>query len=130
MSIIHRQNIALLHSIMSIIISESFSIKDNRVARYAKALSHPARIAILRTLMDKGGCTCGDIVSGLPLSQSTTSQHIKELKDARLLKRTTEGTSALYSIDMEEWELAQKYFNRLFECNTQVVALYEDLAQQ
>jgi DNA-binding transcriptional ArsR family regulator len=66
--------------------SDEFSVKDNRVARYAKALAHPARIAILQYLAKQQSCVCGDIVEELPLSQSTVSQHLKELKDAGLIK--------------------------------------------
>ncbi|MEO6693129.1 MAG: metalloregulator ArsR/SmtB family transcription factor, partial [Saprospiraceae bacterium] len=62
--------------------SEDFSIKDNRISKYAKALSHPARIAILKLLIKKQACICGDLVDELPLSQSTVSQHLKELKNA------------------------------------------------
>jgi DNA-binding transcriptional ArsR family regulator len=57
--------------------SEEFTLKDNRLAMCAKALSHPARIAIIRLLLKKESCICGDIVDELPLSQSTVSQHLK-----------------------------------------------------
>ena len=66
--------------------ADEFSVTDNRVAKYAKALSHPARIAILKLLIKKQACICGDIVEVLPLSQSTVSQHLKELKEAGLIK--------------------------------------------
>ena len=62
--------------------SEEFKLKENRIANYAKALAHPARIAILNLLIKKNSCICGDIVEELPLSQSTVSQHLKELKKA------------------------------------------------
>ncbi|HRH55143.1 MAG TPA: metalloregulator ArsR/SmtB family transcription factor, partial [Chitinophagales bacterium] len=62
--------------------AEEFSVKDNRIANFAKALAHPARVAILRILLKKESCYCGDIVEELPLSQSTVSQHLKELKEA------------------------------------------------
>ena len=65
--------------------SEEFSLRDNRIAGYAKALSHPARVAILRFLSEQNSCMCGDIVNELPLSQSTVSQHLKELKSAGLV---------------------------------------------
>jgi DNA-binding transcriptional ArsR family regulator len=64
--------------------STEFNVADNRVAKYAKALSHPARVAILKILIQKNACICGDIVEELPLSQSTVSQHLKELKAAGL----------------------------------------------
>ncbi|TXI77449.1 MAG: ArsR family transcriptional regulator, partial [Flavobacteriales bacterium] len=56
---------------------EEFTVRDNRLARHAKAMAHPARIAILRFLIEKRSCVCGDIVNELPLSQSTVSQHLK-----------------------------------------------------
>lgn len=71
--------------------TEEFTVKDNRIAKYAKALGHPARIAILRLLVKKEACVCGDIVDELPLSQSTVSQHLKELKDVGLIKGDITG---------------------------------------
>jgi DNA-binding transcriptional ArsR family regulator len=95
--------------------TEEFSVKDNRIARYAKALAHPARIAILRLLIQKQACVCGSIVDELPLSQSTVSQHLKELKSTGLIKGDIEGTKVCYCIDEKEWELAKKYMNELME---------------
>ncbi len=94
--------------------AEEFSVTDNRVAKYAKALSHPARIAILKLLIKKEACICGDIVEVLPLSQSTVSQHLKELKEAGLIKGDIEGTKVCYCIDEDEWRAAQSYINELF----------------
>ena len=62
-----------------------FSLKENKLAKYAKALAHPARVSILNLLASKHTCVCGDIVDELPLSQSTVSQHLKELKEAGCL---------------------------------------------
>lgn len=95
--------------------SEEFSVKDNRVAKYAKALSHPARVAILKFLSKQKSCMCGDIVDKLPLSQSTVSQHLKELKAAGLIKGDIEGASVCYCINPKEWKNAQKYLNELFD---------------
>jgi DNA-binding transcriptional ArsR family regulator len=94
--------------------SEEFSVKDNKVAKYAKALSHPARVAILKLLIQKQACICGDIVDELPLSQSTVSQHLKELKDAGLIKGDIEGTKVCYCINEKEWDAAKNYLNELF----------------
>ena len=94
--------------------SEEFSVKDNRVAKYAKALSHPARIAILKLLIKKQACICGDIVEQLPLSQSTVSQHLKELKEAGLIKGDIEGAKVCYCIDEKEWNAARNYIAELF----------------
>jgi DNA-binding transcriptional ArsR family regulator len=95
--------------------SEEFSVSDNRLAKYAKALSHPARIAILKVLIEKQACICGDIVDELPLSQSTVSQHLKELKEAGLIKGDIEGAKVCYCIDEKEWKLALSYINELFD---------------
>lgn len=94
--------------------SEEFTIKDNRIARYAKALAHPARVAILKLLLKKQTCICGDIVDELPLSQSTVSQHLKELKEAGLIKGTIEGKNICYCIDEKEWALAINYLMDIF----------------
>ena len=94
--------------------AEEFSVKDNRLAKYANALSHPARIAILKFLMKNQECICGDIVNKLPLSQSTVSQHLKELKTAGLIKGEIEGKKFCYCIDEKEWKLAEKYISELF----------------
>ena len=95
--------------------SYEFTAKENRLAKYAKALAHPARIAILKLLASKRTCICGDIVDELPLSQSTVSQHLKELKEAGLIKGEIEGVKICYCIDQKEWNAAQVYINQLFE---------------
>lgn len=95
--------------------AEEFSVIDNRLAKYAKALSHPARVAILKLLIQKQSCICGDIVDELPLSQSTVSQHLKELKDAGLIKGEIEGVKTCYCIDEKEWQFAKNYFNEFFD---------------
>ncbi|WP_018611950.1 ArsR/SmtB family transcription factor [Segetibacter koreensis] len=95
--------------------SLEFSAKENRLAKYAKALAHPARVAILQLLAKKQACVCGDIVDELPLSQSTVSQHLKELKDAGLIKGDIEGAKVCYCIDEKEWKAAQSSLNQLFD---------------
>jgi len=95
--------------------SLEFSIKENRLAKYAKALGHPARIAILKLLAGRQACICGDIVDELPLSQSTVSQHLKELKDAGLIKGEIEGAKVCYCIDAKEWKTARAWINQLFD---------------
>lgn len=94
--------------------SEEFTLKDNRIAKYAKALAHPARIAILRLLIQKQACICGDIVDELPLSQSTISQHLKELKQAGLIKGDIDGAKVCYCIDEKEWKAAKERLDQLF----------------
>ncbi len=95
--------------------SIKFTVKDNRLAKYAKALAHPARIAILQLLAKKQTCICGDIVDEIPLSQSTVSQHLKELKEAGLIKGDIEGAKVCYCIDEKEWKVAQQSLNNLFD---------------
>jgi len=94
--------------------AEEFSVKDNRLSKYAKALAHPARVAILRLLLKKNSCICGDIVEELPLSQSTVSQHLKELKEAGLIKGEIDGVKICYCIDEAEWKRARQILDELF----------------
>jgi len=98
--------------------STEFNVADNRVAKYAKALSHPARVAILKILIQKNACICGDIVEELPLSQSTVSQHLKELKEAGLVKGDIEGARVCYCIDETEWNIAKNFISDLFKSFT------------
>lgn len=95
--------------------SYEFTQKENKLARYGKALAHPARIAILKLLAGRQSCVCGDIVDELPLSQSTVSQHLKELKESGLIKGEIEGAKVCYCIDEREWRTAQAQINQLFE---------------
>lgn len=98
--------------------TEEFTIKDNKIAKYAKALAHPARVAILNLLIKKQACVCGDIVDELPLSQSTVSQHLKELKEAGLVKGDIDGAKVCYCIDEKEWENAKNYLTAIFQSYT------------
>ena len=95
--------------------SYEFSVKENKLAKYAKALAHPASVAILKLLATKATCQCGDIVEELPLSQSTVSQHLKELKEAGLIKGEIDGAKVCYWIDAKEWKAAQDWINQLFD---------------
>ena len=92
-----------------------FTKIQNDLAILTKALGHPARIAILQFLAEKKSCICGDIVDELPLSQSTVSQHLRELKNAGLIKGEIEGPSVCYCIDGRAWENAKKVITGLFE---------------
>ena len=95
--------------------SAAFGISENQQAKYAKALAHPARIAILKLLAQKQTCVCGDIVEELPLSQSTVSQHLKELKEAGLIQGEISGVKVCYCINAKEWKAAQAWLNQLFD---------------
>lgn len=94
---------------------DKFTAGQNELATLAKALGHPARIAIIQFLIKSQSCVCGDIVDELPLSQSTVSQHLKELKTAGLIKGTIEGPSVCYCINEEVWQKAGRLFDKLFE---------------
>lgn len=76
-----------------------FDARDRETARLAKALAHPARVAIVRKLIECGECVCGAIVSDLPLAQATVSQHLKVLKEARLVRGEIDGPRVCYCID-------------------------------
>jgi DNA-binding transcriptional ArsR family regulator len=93
--------------------TEHFTEKQNQLATLAKALGHPARIAILDFLLKVDTCICGDIVNELPLAQPTISQHLKELKNAGLIKGNIEGNSICYCIDETALEILQKYFKNI-----------------
>lgn len=95
--------------------TEEFTKTQNELAVFAKALGHPARIAIIQFLIKTKSCVCGDIVDELPLSQSTVSQHLKELKNAGLIKGDIEGPSVCYCIDQKNWEKAKKAIGDLFQ---------------
>ncbi|MBT1705785.1 ArsR/SmtB family transcription factor [Chryseosolibacter indicus] len=95
--------------------AEEFTKAQNELASIAKALGHPARIAILQFLIKTKACVCGDIVDQLPLSQSTVSQHLSELKKAGLIKGDIEGPSVCYCIDEKNWSKASKVLLELFQ---------------
>ena len=96
-------------------IQKDYSKSEITLANFAKALAHPARIAILNLLLKKKSCVCGSIVDELPLSQSTVSQHLKELKAAGLIKGNTSGVSVCYCIDEKNWKAAQILFHNQFD---------------
>ncbi|MCA6364680.1 MAG: winged helix-turn-helix transcriptional regulator [Bacteroidetes bacterium] len=92
-----------------------FSETQNQLAVLAKALGHPARIAILEVLITKNTCICGDLVEELPLSQSTVSQHLKALKEAGLIQGEIEGPRTCYCIHSENWQNAQRLLADFFQ---------------
>ena len=92
-----------------------FSKLDQDLAAFNKALSHPARIAILRYLAEQDTCICGDIVDELPLAQSTVSQHLKELQNAGLIKGSIDGPKTCYCIDQEKYEKMSEVLNYYLE---------------
>ena len=99
---------------MAIHKKEEFTQKEQDLAAFAKAISHPARIAILKVLAQKNECICGEIVEVLPLAQSTVSQHLKELKNAGLIIGETDGPRSCYCINWRSFEKFNTEFNGLF----------------
>ena len=93
---------------------EEFGKKEQELAEFAKSLSHPARIAILKVLAQRNECICGDIVLELPLAQSTVSQHLKELKNAGLINGTIDGPRSSYCINWKAFEKFNSDMNSLF----------------
>lgn len=99
---------------MAINKKEEFKKTEIALSDFAKAISHPARIAILKTIADKDICICGQIVEVLPLAQSTVSQHLKELLKAGLIEGTIEGTKSCYCINWKTFERFANSFNSFF----------------
>lgn len=99
---------------MAIHKKEAFLQKEQDLAAFAKAISHPARIAILKVLAQKNECICGEIVEILPLAQSTVSQHLKELKQAGLIDGAVDGPRSCYCINWKAFRKFSDEFNTLF----------------
>ena len=93
--------------------SEHFTAEQNEMAVLAKALGHPARIAIMEYLLSVNTCICGDIVNELPLAQATVSQHLKELKNAGLIQGTIEGNAICYCVNETTLEKFNNYLQQL-----------------
>ena len=113
----NNRNIAINKlSNMGITKSEIFTEQQNKIALLAKAIGHPARVAILQHLFRTNSCVCGDLVDEIGLAQPTISQHLKELKNLKIIKGNIEGTSICYCIDQETWseivELFQVFFGQ------------------
>jgi ArsR family transcriptional regulator, arsenate/arsenite/antimonite-responsive transcriptional repressor len=88
----------------------SYPDEDLKLARFARALGHPARIAILKHLASLETCCFHEISSELPLANSTVSQHLTELKKAGLIQGSIEPPKVQYCINFENWKLLRKHF--------------------
>jgi len=99
---------------MAIHKKEEFTQKEQGLSSFAKAIAHPARIAILKILAEKNECICGEIVDVLPLAQSTVSQHLKELKNAGLIEGSVDGPRSCYCINWKAFEKFKSDFDSLF----------------
>jgi len=95
--------------------TEEFTLEQNELAAMAKAIAHPARIAILQFLVQQKSCVCGDIVDELPLSQSTVSQHLQELKKVGLIQGSIDGPRICYCIEPKAWHRLKTSLNELLE---------------
>ncbi|HCC52179.1 MAG TPA: transcriptional regulator [Porphyromonadaceae bacterium] len=92
---------------------KKYTDKEEQLARFAKAMGHPARIAILKFLASRNCCFFGDIHEVLPISKATVSQHLSELKDAGLIQGEIFPPKVKYCINPENWEQAKALFNEL-----------------
>ncbi len=95
--------------------NKDYTVKQEQVARFAKAMGHPARIAILQFLAKQTTCYFGDIHEELPIAKATVSQHLKELKDAGLIQGEVETPKVKYCINRENWKLAKELFVEFFD---------------
>lgn len=94
--------------------NKDYSIRQEQLARFAKAMGHPARIAILQFLAKQDTCYFGDIHEELPIAKATVSQHLKELKDAGLIQGEVEVPKVKYCINRDNWQLAKELFGGFF----------------
>ena len=92
--------------------TEHYSNENKQIASFCKALGHPARITIVKILLETDGCYCGDIVRKIPLAQSTVSQHLKELKKAGIIQGNITPPQVKYCINKENWGTLQQCLNR------------------
>ena len=99
---------------MGITRTDLYTDRQNELALWAKALGHPARIAIVEHLLAKNACITGDLVQEIGLAQATISQHLRALRDAGIIRGTIEGTSVNYCIDAQRWAAFQDVFAALF----------------
>jgi ArsR family transcriptional regulator, arsenate/arsenite/antimonite-responsive transcriptional repressor len=99
----------------SILKSDYFTTEQKQAAKFAKALSHPVRIAILELLNSQACCYHGDMAAALPIAKSTLSQHLKELKNAGLIQGDITPPSTKYCINKENWTKAKALLNKVLE---------------
>jgi DNA-binding transcriptional ArsR family regulator len=100
---------------MAYTLSNDYDEDEIALARFAKAMSHPARIAILKYLSSLDACCFGDINKELPIAKATVSQHLSELKDAGLIQGTIEPPKVNYCIDKENWQKAKVLFDDFYK---------------
>jgi ArsR family transcriptional regulator, arsenate/arsenite/antimonite-responsive transcriptional repressor len=94
---------------------EIVSEKQQKLARFAKAMGHPIRLYVLELLSKQSCCYSGDLTEVLPIAKSTLSQHLKELKEAGLIQGEIETPKVKYCLNKENWEDAKLLFSELFK---------------
>ena len=94
--------------------AKEYNIQQEQIARFAKALAHPARVAIMQFLAGQISCYFGDIHEELPIAKATVSQHLSELKEAGLIQGEIQTPKVRYCINRENWKLAQSLFCGFF----------------
>jgi len=94
-----------------------FTDEQNKIASYAKAFAHPARVAIIHKLKELNACYNGDLVAELGLAQATISQHLKELKAIGVIQGTISGTSVSYCLNPIVWKELNEVMNNLFSAD-------------
>jgi predicted transcriptional regulator len=94
--------------------TQNYTEEQLQLSKMMKVMGHPARIAILQSIIKTKTCVCGDLVTEIGLAQSTVSQHLKELKAVGLIQGTIEGTSMCYCINVENWNELNTQTNNLF----------------
>ena len=99
----------------SIVKNDYFSKEQEQTARFAKALGHPVRIAILELLNSQACCFHGDMAEELPIAKSTLSQHLKELKEAGLIQGDITPPTTKYCINRENFNHARSLLNSVFK---------------
>lgn len=92
---------------MGVTKTENYTEEQVELSKLLKVLGHPARIAIVQSIIHTNACVCGDLVTEIGLAQSTISQHLKELKSVGIIQGTIEGTSVCYCINMDTWKRLQ-----------------------
>lgn len=97
--------------------SSNYKEDEISLARFAKALGHPARIAIMKYLTSLDTCCFGDINKELPIAKATVSQHLTELKDAGLIKGSIDPPKVNYCVNKENWIKAKQLFEKIFYNN-------------
>lgn len=103
------------HRRMALNKKEQFHESSQALAAMAKALAHPARVEILQLLAERQSCVCGDIVLELPLAQATVSQHLRELKNAGLVRGEIDGPRVCYCVDHQGLAQLKQYFQQIID---------------